>query len=299
MNRKWYINLVALVVLGGSLVGCDTTASTQKPMEQTVTTETVSQGKQWLYSNLMSEGVQEEVKERLLQAGINDENVNIFLEWVNAYNTQVEEKDILKGEYGLSDSAEINYDDVYLRLDENQDEYYTRMDTNCRLTAALLMNDLIEVGIYNEEADNYLMFDMDAIDYDAKYEMIKENRQKFVTVFNPVTVQEGTDFASHIEQIQSEWQKRGITFNESAKASLVTLFLHDPYENKRFVGHVGVLVEDEEGFVLVEKYASVLPYQVTKFSSEQEVKTYLLSRGDIVGDELEEAPIVMRNNEVM
>lgn len=309
------LKFIAMMLLATSVVGCGVNQNTEKPFtsqteeskEDTANTEENtgneqkpgSSTKQWLYSNLVDDSVKEEVKERLLKAGIPQEDVELFINWVNEYNGQLEEIDLLQKEFALSEGSQITYDDVYLRLDENKDEYYTRMDTNCRLTAALLMKDLIKVGDYNQEPDNYLMFDMESIDNDKKYETIKEQRQKFVTLYNPVEVPDNTNMAEHIEKIQEAWKERGITFDEETNASLVTLFLHDPYEHKRFVGHVGVLVEDEEGLMFVEKYGSVSPYQVTKLDSEDELVEYLLNRADLVGDELEGKPIVMKNNQIL
>lgn len=298
MNRKLKVSLLMVIILGSSLVGCGTTKTTETSSH--TQEASVEQDKmQWMYSNLIDSKTQAEVKEKMIAAGISKETADIFIEWVNEFNSGVEEAAAFKEGFTLSNGPQVNYDDVYLRLDENVDEYSTRMDTNCRLTAGLLIKDLVEVGQYDEEADNYLMFDIESIKDDSKYEMLKQSYQKFITLFNPVVVQEGSDLTSHIAQIQEEWQKRNITFKEDTGVSLVTLFLHDPYENKRFVGHTGVLIEDADGLMLIEKYASVLPYQVTKFNSEQEVADYLLSRTDIVGDSLEEAPIVMRNTTVI
>lgn len=303
MSKKWVVG----ILLASSLVGCGIKESEEKkPINQIETDTDISNDdtsdistKKWMYSNLVDESVQEEVKERLIRAGIPQEDVKLFIDWVNEYNGAVENIDLLQKDFALSEGVQITYDDVYLDLGEDVDMYTPSMDTNCRLTAALLMKDLIQVGDYHEEPDNYLMFDMESIDNDTKYEVIKEIRDKYVTLYNPVEVPENTDFDEHVKKIQEAWAQRQITFNEQTGASLVTLFLHDPYENKRFVGHAGVLIEDEEGLMLVEKYGSFSPYQVTKFNSEQEVAEYLLNRADIMGDGTEGAPIVMINDRVI
>lgn len=297
LKKRLFIATVTGIILGSSLVGCNTT---QEIVTEDVINKDVTQSEEQLeYSNLVDSKTQEEVKTSLIKAGIPAENAELFIKWVNEYNSNVESADSFKEGFTLYNGSEINYDDVYLRTDKETNKDTARMDTNCRLTAGLLMKDLVTVGQYNDEADNYLMFDVQAIQEDSKYDVLKADYQKYVTLFNPVTVEAGTDLTNHIAQIQTEWENRNIVFDEHANVSLITLFLHDPVENKRFVGHTGVLVEDEEGFVFVEKYASVLPYQVTKFNSEQEVVQYLLKRGDIMGDGSEGAPIVMRNATVI
>ena len=67
----------------------------------------------------------------------------------------------------------------------------------------------------------------------------------------------------------------------------------------RFPGHVGVLVETDDGLLFVEKYGDVQPFQVTKFQNRDQLKKYLLARPDLYGDETELEPILMENGQVM
>lgn len=67
----------------------------------------------------------------------------------------------------------------------------------------------------------------------------------------------------------------------------------------RFVWHTGILLNTDEGILFFEKYSSLAPFQVTKFTSTKELKDYLLSRPDLYGDDSEMAPIVTINNEIL
>lgn len=293
MNTRLKMSLLALVIIGGSLVGCNTANATG---EETIKQEgQVEQEGKFEYSNLIDNKTQKEVADRLLKVGVSQESINTFLEWTNDFNKRAGQPEVFKEGFTLADTMPIDYEDVILT---SEDDTELQTDTNCRITAYLLFKDFVEIES-NEEADSYLMFDIEAIDNNPIYETIKVSREKFITLFNPIQVQEGTDSKKHGEQIQEEWEKRGITFEENARVSLINLFLHDPYENKRFVGHTGILIEDNEGILFVEKYGPFAPYQASKFSSQEELVDYLLSRKDIYGDDTEAKPIVMKNAAVI
>lgn len=281
-----------IMVLGSSFVGCTTNKNVVQP--STTQKAEVAQGK-LQYSNLVDTKTQQEVKQRLIAAGIDKEDADTFMKWVKSYNKEVGQISAFKEGFTTVDGPQVNYDDVNLEIEEQAGENYLQKGTSSRMAAYLLFEDLIDIDSYDQAADSYLMADVEAINHDATYKMLKDEREEYITLFNPVEVQAGTDIAGEIAQIQAAWQKKGITFKEDAKASLITLFLQDPDVNRRFVAHAGVLIEDEEGLLFVEKYAPTLPYQVTKFNSEQDLVDYLLSMTDSYGDETVAAPIVMKN----
>ena len=53
------------------------------------------------------------------------------------------------------------------------------------------------------------------------------------------------------------------------------------------------------GLYFIEKYGCFYPYQVTKFNSRSELKTYLLTRNDLKGDENDGLPLVFENNKYL
>ena len=63
-----------------------------------------------------------------------------------------------------------------------------------------------------------------------------------------------------------------------------------------FVGHVGVLVSDQEGFLFVEKLSFEEPYQAIKFAAKEECYQYLQNKyADYTGEGLAK-PFIMDNN---
>lgn len=102
----------------------------------------------------------------------------------------------------------------------------------------------------------------------------------------------------HEEKIQEAWNERDIQISGD-KLSLISVYLHAPEDQARFVGHTGVLAETKEGLLFVEKYSALAPFQATYFKDWAELKDYLLARPDLYGDETELDPIVMENGTVM
>ena len=68
--------------------------------------------------------------------------------------------------------------------------------------------------------------------------------------------------------------------NQWGQTSLISVYLHAPEDQARFVGHTGVLADTKEGLLFVEKYSAMDPFQATYFKDRAELKDYLLARPD-------------------
>ena len=150
-----------------------------------------------------------------------------------------------------------------------------------------------------EDYDPFLMFDVEAIDQEERFASFRDNKNKFITMFDPVKVKKGSTLEEHIEAIRQAWKDRGISMEDNGKISLITLYLHDTFDNLRFVGHTGVLLEQEDGLIFIEKYGWNMPFQCTKFHNEEELVKYVLGRSDLYGDGSEEPVIVMKDDTVI
>ena len=183
-------------------------------------------------------------------------------------------------------------------MDDSADSYSYLQASNCRLTAFnLIKNQLTTAGTGND-TDLWLMFDIEAIDTMPEYQLTKEERADFLTLFNQVSVEGTKTLEEHEEKIQEAWNERDIQISGD-KLSLISVYLHAPEDQARFVGHTGVLAETKEGLLFVEKYSALAPFQATYFKDRAELKDYLLARPDLYGDETELDPIVMENGTVM
>ena len=55
------------------------------------------------------------------------------------------------------------------------------------------------------------------------------------------------------------------------------------------------MIENDGEYIVLEKFSSIDPFQISKFSNKEDVKKYLLSRNDIYGSDIN--PIILINNE--
>ncbi|MEF9959921.1 MAG: DUF4300 family protein [Niameybacter sp.] len=249
------------------------------------------------YTHLVDKDTQTQVTERLVEAGIPSSQVDTYMEWVNDFNTRVETPTHLASGFQQSTKNQVDYTDLMLTAKQAEDGREL-WEANCRLSAYLLFKNLIHTDHVMVE-DAYLMFDLDAIDTMDQFAMSEDERGKFITLFNPVTVEEERGLDTHVASIEESFMQRGLTFVENNKVTLINLYLHDPYENKRLVGHTGLLIDTGSHLLFVEKYGPFAPFQVTAFKTEQEMMDYLLARPDIYSNDGELAPIITKNNKVI
>ncbi|HFI0581980.1 TPA: DUF4300 family protein [Streptococcus suis] len=82
----------------------------------------------------------------------------------------------------------------------------------------------------------------------------------------------------------------------SDKAKMVSVVMHDDLDgNNLFISHVGVMVEDEEGALFVEKLSFQEPYQAWKFQNKEAVYSYLLDRYAVDYSQETAQPFIMEN----
>lgn len=304
MRIKYYMIPAMVLVVAISLTACSSNNNhAQQNMVNTNINMTdqneqkdESEEQYLTYTNLVDQATQQEVKNQLITAGIQEETANEFIEWVNEYNNNVISVDALQAGYQSVNQSPVDYSDVYIN-EEFREDGTLMLGINCRLTSYLLFQQFIEAKQELDSYDPYLMFDVEAIEMDKRYETF--NKEKFITIFEPVTVEANSTLEDHIDAIAAAWKSRGISIKDNGKVSLITMYLHDNYEDKRFVGHAGILLEAEDELLLIEKYGPNEPFQATKFESENDMVNYLLSRPDLIGDGSEEAVIVMKNDTVI
>lgn len=236
------------------------------------------------YSNLGGSAVQNEVKEVLEANGVSQEQVDTWLSWVNDYNDRV-----------ISGSLV----DVYKRGEADYSNIIadSGSDSNCRFTAFELMKHLISTNGDCDLNDTYLMFDLEYIQNDETFADLNNRINDYTTLYNQVSVKKHT-LKAHKKAILKAMEDRNVQFKKS-NLSLIRIYLDSVYDHCRFVGHAGVLVDEGDELLFIEKYSYEAPFQVSKFKSRTELKEYLLSRQDLYGDDEELAPIVMENDDFL
>ena len=161
--------------------------------------------------------------------------------------------------------------------------------TNCRINSYALLKNSVTIPKL-EKNDQLLFVDNDAIDkgkvFDAK------EKEEFDILFSRVETEATTDVKVHAQKMEKFFSQ--FQFND--KARMLSVVLHDNLDGEfLFVGHVGVLVPADEGFLFVEKLTFEEPYQAIKFASKEDCYKYLSTKyADYTGDGLAK-PFIMDN----
>ena len=242
-------------------------------------------------SNLISEEDLTNISNLLKEYGL--DNVDIFTSWVKEFNKEPYQNCGMVDTW--TDYNKIEYNEAALA--DRWEKKHNQTDSDCRMTSFLLLKDHISTNKTIKENGSYLMFDIDAIDNNKKYELLKTNRESFITLFNEIDVK-GLSKDEIKNAYSKKWNEYGISLKEG-KFSLITVIMHDNYDNVVYVGHAGILLDLQDKFLFIEKIAFEQPYQITVLKSKEDLKNMLFSRKSYFGDKTEEGPFIYENNEVL
>ena len=170
---------------------------------------------------------------------------------------------------------------------------------NCRITSYSLMGDFIKVGNKTPGDTTMLFNDFAAID--AKKIFEGEDKEKFDTIFSYIDVNNTHDTNELADEIVKSWNDKQISFDND-KMHMISVFMTmDDGKNavQEFIGHTGILVNDGDKYLFIEKLAFELPYQVEEFDNLQDVNDYLMGYYDNDAEGLTAKPIVFEDNHVM
>lgn len=248
------------------------------------------------YSNLVDEETRNRVSAALKNAGLKDEKITAFFLAVDEYNNAVGKENLVQkmtttdGPFPSMDSDRLI--DLWLQ----NGGFVGR---NCRITSFSLMGDFITVKNPAAGDTTMLFSDFEAIG--AKHLFQGEERKKFDTLFSYIDVTNTHDTKELAKEIISSWKKKGISFHNDKMHMLSVFMTMDDGKNQvqEFIGHTGILLEDGDHYLFVEKLAFELPYQVEEFRSRQEVNDYLMACYDKDADGLTAKPILFEDDQVM
>lgn len=286
--KKGFAIFSAWVFAALLCVGCGT-AATQSDGAAEKPNEIV-------YSNLADKESQEETAGLLEKHGVTKEQTDTLVSWANDFNSRVTAGELPEGFCPMGEKG-ADYSGLIIQNKE-ADDGFIYPEANCRLTSYLLMKNLIETNGRHADNDTILMFDVEAIDTYEPFNLDEKERTNFISLFSWVPVDGANQREEHVARIEEAWKERDVKIGGEG-ISLITVYVHSPFDEVRFVGHTGVLLDAGENLLFVEKYGPQLPFQATKFHDRKELKEYLLGRADLYGDEKELAPIVFENNQLL
>ena len=284
-KRLATLGLCSTLVL--TLVACSQTQKTSDGSTETSVTQSQSNKVSWkaTYSNMNSKTSEEEVR-KALAAHLNKDSVDAFFNLVNDYNNTV-------GSVGLtgdfSTFTKTDYDVVKITnlWTQKKGDF---VGTNCRINSYRLLKNSIEIPKL-EKDDSLLFVDNDAIDKGKVFGT--EDKDAFDILFSRVKTEATTDVKVHaakMEQFLSQFK-----FNENAR--MLSVVVHDDLDGQSlFIGHVGILVPSEDGYLFIEKLTFEEPYQAIKFATKEDCYKYLDTKYENYTGEGLAKPFIMDND---
>ena len=279
------ISLCSTLLL--TLVACNQTQKTSDSTAETSVTQSQSNQVSWkaTYSNMNNQPSAEEVR-KALAAHLEKDSVDAFFNLVNDYNATVGSVG-LTGDFSTFTKTDYDVEKISNLWAPKKGDF---VGTNCRINSYCLLKNSIEIPKL-EKDDSLLFVDNDAIDKGKVFGA--EDKDAFDILFSRVKTEATTDVKVHaakMEQFLSQFK-----FNENAR--MLSVVVHDDLDGQSlFIGHVGILVPSEDGYLFVEKLTFEEPYQAIKFSTKEDCYKYLDTKYENYTGEGLAKPFIMDND---
>ena len=270
-----------------TLVACNQTQKTSDSTAETSATQSQSNQVSWKasYTNMNSKPSEEEVR-KALAAHLDKDSVDAFFNLVNDYNATVGSVG-LTGDFSTFTKTDYDVEKISNLWTPKKGDF---VGTNCRINSYCLLKNSIEIPKL-EKDDSLLFVDNDAIDKGKVFGA--EDKDAFDILFSRVKTEATTDVKVHaakMEQFLSQFK-----FNENSR--MLSVVVHDDLDGQSlFIGHVGILVPSEDGFLFVEKLTFEEPYQAIKFATKEDCYKYLDTKYENYTGEGLAKPFIMDND---
>lgn len=270
-----------------TLVACNQAQKSSDGTTETSVTQTLSAQVSWKasYTNMNSQPSAEEVR-KALAAHLDKDSVDAFFNLVNDYNSTVGSVG-LTGDFSTFTKTDYDVEKISNLWTPRKGDF---VGTNCRINSYCLLKNSIEIPKL-EKDDSLLFVDNDAIDKGKIFGA--EDKDAFDILFSRVKTEATTDVKVHaakMEQFLSQFK-----FNENAR--MLSVVVHDDLDGQSlFIGHVGILVQSEDGYLFVEKLTFEEPYQAIKFATKEDCYKYLDTKYENYTGEGLAKPFIMDND---
>ena len=284
-NRLIRIVLCSTFLL--TLVACSQTQKTSDSTAETSVTQSQSNQVSWkaTYSNMNSNPSEEEVR-KALAAHLDKESVDAFFNLVNDYNNTVGSVG-LTGDFSTLTKTDYDVEKISNLWTSKKGDF---VGTNCRINSYCLLKNSIEIPKI-EKDDSLLFVDNDAIDKGKVFGA--EDKDAFDILFSRVKTEATTDVKVHATKMEKFLSQ--FKFNENAR--MLSVVVHDDLDGQSlFIGHVGILVPSEDGYLFVEKLTFEEPYQAIKFATKEDCYKYLDTKYENYTGEGLAKPFIMDND---
>lgn len=284
-KRLATIGLCSTLLL--TLVACSQTQKTSDSTAETSVTQSQSNQVSWkaTYSNLNNQPSAEEVR-KALAAYLDKDSVDAFFNLVNDYNATVGSVG-LTGDFSTFTKTDYDVEKISNLWTPKKGDF---VGTNCRINSYCLLKNSIEIPKL-EKDDSLLFVDNDAIDKGNVFGA--EDKDAFDILFSRVKTEATTDVKVHAAKMEKFLSQ--FKFNENAR--MLSVVVHDDLDGQSlFIGHVGILVPSEDGYLFVEKLTFEEPYQAIKFATKEDCYKYLDTKYENYTGEGLAKPFIMDND---
>ena len=270
-----------------TLVACNQAQKSSDGTTETSVTQTQSAQVSWKasYTNMNNQPSADEVR-KALAAHLDKDSVDAFFNLVNDYNNTVGSVG-LTGDFSTFTKTDYDVEKISNLWAPKKGDF---VGTNCRINSYCLLKNSIEIPKL-EKDDSLLFVDNDAIDKGKVFGA--EDKDAFDILFSRVKTEATTDVKVHaakMEQFLSQFK-----FNEHAR--MLSVVVHDDLDGQSlFIGHVGILVPSEDGYLFVEKLTFEEPYQAIKFTTKEDCYKYLDTKYENYTGEGLAKPFIMDND---
>ncbi|MEY8209117.1 DUF4300 family protein [Corynebacterium sp. MNWGS58] len=250
-------------------------------------------------SNLVDKQSQDTARAALADAGVPEQSITRFFELVDEYNTAVPTDSLVSDGFTDYGTQDPDYDVAALTTAWQQ-HHANYAGTNCRINTFTLADSLFRVNDQDNPNESLLFIDQESLNNAPGEILDEQERRKFAAFYSNIPTTNQQDPAQHIADIHTHFDERGIDFADT-NARVISMFSHDTLTDPAtlFIGHTGVAVPLDDGYLFLEKIAFDMPYQAITVRDLQQLNDYLMQKYDD-GPDLEYGrPVIFDNDEVI
>lgn len=239
----------------------------------------------YLVSNMNDDETLNKIK-KIIEKNLNKKNGEVFASLVSDYNKSIP-KDLLSDDF-TAPSKEDKLDKI---LDMRSSIKHEYPDTNCRINSFLLLKDDLSLKEDLPIDDEILFMDKEALRSSNLFK--GDELEKFYKLFSRVKTSSSKDPKVHAKVMEEFLSK----VNFPKDVHMLSVVLNDNLDGDYlFIGHVGVLLPLEDGYLFLEKISFEEPYQAIKFYKKEDAYKYLKNKYKDYIDPEVAPPFIMDND---
>lgn len=268
------------------LTACSPQSATSTTPADTATAVNPANG---LLTNAADEQTQAWLQQALAKH-LSDDSVQTVMGWITDYNTTIHGTTLTQG--FVQSAPEYDVAAMDKLWGDAKGDF---IGTNCRINTFTLLKDIIKINPKPDTDGALLFMDHEAIETGKL--LSADDAAKFDRLFARVPTAATKDAQVHAEKMRAHFD--GIGFDDNV--TMLSVVFHDDLDSgdHLFIGHVGVLLPADDGFLFIEKISFQEPYQIFKFATKDDAYTYLFNKYAVDYEQPTAEPFIMENDRLV